>query len=749
MRVIEVLERSSFSINPLGGKLVYVEGGIFPQKRELLRREEVDPKIPYPLLNPLQTAFEMFYEGGNAVVSAPTSAGKSLLAYLFMRRHEGRAVYCAPTKALVGEKKIELGNYYKSVGMRTGDNILENLKETRHDVVVAVYESLAQGLRNRADWVSDISCVVLDEVHHIRSKWVIEEIIAYLKAEGVPVLALSATLPEEEEIARYLDANLLIKSRWRPVPLERYYYSLAGLVRGKNFEKEAEKVFHAIYELSSPEEQTIIFVPNKTLGWALLEYAYNNRLGILNETVPFDMEEDEKRQPEIAFHNADIPKEERQTIEKAFREGRINKLIATQTLAYGVNLPADKVIVFVRPIKKGNRWELLPNEFDILQMEGRAGRLGIKEKGTACFVAMAGREGMVEDLLNRAKRERFKTALEEELDQDALSLLLLLGIKRHKLNYGKFLQNLYSYKHIKKEVVQKVLHFLEAKGYIVLGNVLQKGDFCIRSGIPPTRFEDFLERLSTNMDKIAIVRPLITKKLDSYKAFVKRVEPEHRSYVLSRIAGRQFDDNTFWLVFYTQGLTIHYPHIARPPGEFSTLRTDALHLFRTLYELRRLGYIDWDFMELLQIAHSIAYGVPMEYSSLAGIKGIGHIYANYLWRAFHEEELTHEIPPLLSSTKKLIDILSKHQEDIKNALRKVLAERYAKKDKKPHSIKAEVEKRVNHIFKLIGRQENGWLIDDHILTIASFCLSQKLLPKKKAIELLKSKLEEEEFDFDF
>jgi hypothetical protein len=40
-----------------------MEGGLFPRERELLRREEVDEKIPYPLLNPLQTAFEVFYEG--------------------------------------------------------------------------------------------------------------------------------------------------------------------------------------------------------------------------------------------------------------------------------------------------------------------------------------------------------------------------------------------------------------------------------------------------------------------------------------------------------------------------------------------------------------------------------------------------------------------------------------------------------------------------------------------------------------
>jgi helicase len=743
MRVIEVLEKSSFRINPPSGKLVFREQSeLVPQERSLLPREQVDAKIPYVLLNPLQTAFEMFYEEGNAVVSAPTSAGKSLLAYLFMRRYEGKAVYCAPTKALVEEKKIELENYYKRVGMRTGDNILENLKNTKHHVVVAVYESLAQGFRNKSDWTSDISCVVLDEVHQIRSKWIVEEIISYLKSEGIPILALSATLPKEEELATYIGANLLIKSRWRPVPLERYYFSLSNIIKGEKLEGEAAKAFFTVYELSSSEEQTIIFVPNKRLGWALLEYAYLNKIGILNETVPFDTEEDEKREPEIAFHNADIPKEERREIEKAFREGRIKKLIATQTLAYGVNLPADKVIIFIRPINKGQRWELLPSEFDILQMEGRAGRLGIKEKGVSCLVSLAGKEKMTEDLLNRAKRDRFKTALEEELDQDALSLLLLLGVKRHGLNYEKFLQNLYSYKHIKKDVIDRILHFLEKKSYILLGSVLQKGDFCIRSGIPPTRFEDFLERLSSNMDKTAIIRPLIIKKLDSFKAFIRKIQMEHEYYILSRIGGRRLDDNTFWLVFYTQGLTIYYPHIARPPGEFSTLRTEALHVFRTLFELKRLGLINWSFMELLQLTHSIAYGVPMEYSSLAGIKGIGHIYANYLWRAFYENRIAHKIPPLLSPTKKLIDTISEYQEEITGSLEKIMTERYTQRDIKGSSVKKKVENKIKHIFKLLKQQEKGWMVDDHILTIAGFCESQKLLRKEKAIQLIQLKLEQ-------
>jgi helicase len=739
MRVVEVLEDSFFSVNSLGGKLVYMEGGRYPQERELLPSEEVDPKIPYPLLNPLQTAFELFYEGGNVVVAAPTSAGKSLLAYLFMRRHKGKVVYCAPTKALVGEKRAELRNYYKRVGMRTGDNILENLQRDDYDAIVAVYESLAQGFRNSVDWVKDIACVVLDEVHQIRSKWVVEEVIAYLKSEGVPILALSATLPQEDELARYISARLLIRSRWRPVPLERRPYSLNEIVREKGLSEE-EKVFQAIYTLSSQEEQTIIFVPSKKLGWELLELAHNSKVGILNETVPFDMEETEEREPEIAFHNADVPKEEREKIEKAFREGKINKLIATQTLAYGVNLPADKVIIFAKVYPSG---ELRPGELDIIQMEGRAGRLGIKDKGVSCIVAFGRKEEVVRERIAKAQSDVFKTALEEELSKDALSLLLLLGIKRHNLAYDKFLQNLYSYRKMKKNTIKDVLKFLEENGYVFLGKVSQKGNFCIHSGISPMRFEEFLRRLSLSMDKIVIVRPLISKKLDTFAYFIKedKLEANHRSKVLSMLGGRDFGDNTFWLVFYTQGYAIEYPRIERPPGEFSTLRTEALHLFRTLYELKRLKFISWSLTELLQITHAIAYGVPPEYSSLAGIKGIGHIYANYLWRAFHEQDLTKKIPPLLSPTKELIDALSGYEKEISGKLEEKIEERYRAKGKA--NAKHLAQQKVKQIKSLIQRQANGHLIDDHILTIASYCISNQLLPKKKAIELLRAKLEEE------
>lgn len=48
----------------------------------------------------------------------------------------------------------------------------------------------------------------------------------------------------------------------------------------------------------------------------------------------------------VGVHHAGLERETRLEVESLFRQGSIRILVATQTLAVGVNLPADCVVIY-------------------------------------------------------------------------------------------------------------------------------------------------------------------------------------------------------------------------------------------------------------------------------------------------------------------------------------------------------------------------------------------------------------------
>ncbi len=732
-----LLKESLYSVNPPSGKLLYFTNRDNEVKsEELLRAVEVDPKIPYPFLNPIQTLFYKLYKGGNALVSSPTSSGKSLIAYLFMKNFEGRVVYVAPTKALVKEKAVEFRTYYgKSVEMRTGDSVLESYKEVRARVVVSTYENLAYAFRNFARWLQEVEAVVIDEVHQISKRWVLEEIITACKKRDLAMLCLSATLPGIEELSEWIDAKLVIKSAWRPVPLHR---EVMNLTQFKPIRKELEgedliagRLLTALFSLKQRGEQVILFVPKKSLGWKMLELAKEEKMGIMNQTLPFEVEEE--REPEIAFHNADIPKEEREQIEKAFREGKLQTLIATQTLAYGVNLPADRVIILAKFFRKQGKLRSIPDSLDILQMEGRAGRLGIREEGYSNLLVYGARDKDLQRELECALEKPFTTAIMEEAEDTALSFFLLLAHMYEGKNYENYLRNTYSFKKISKEKVERIEKFLRIHGYLEGYNLSQKGLFCVKTGIPPLSFEEFLRRKGLNLDPISTIRPLLhMKKFDGLYSFLKSSESflEDLKIVRGMLlpCGEEcFKDNTDQLLFYVEGLTVKYPNIKNPPGEFSYLGTDALHLLRNLMEINRHKFYRFSSIELLQIAHALKYGIKPEYSSIAGIKGIGHIRANIIKEVF--KELNLEPPQIGMPVENFLEMVKR--EDFWELLLEKLA-KYRKLN--PDRAKEELQR----IRKTFQNNRRGYMVDDKIILAYNLFLEGAVALKKTKRELIEA-----------
>lgn len=83
----------------------------------------------------------------------------------------------------------------------------------------------------------------------------------------------------------------------------------------------------------------------------------------------------------VAFHHSGLMPEQRKLIETGFTDGHLRVIVATTTLAAGVNLPADRVII------KGMRTGINPLSVSAFrQMCGRAGRMGLGSTGESVLV---------------------------------------------------------------------------------------------------------------------------------------------------------------------------------------------------------------------------------------------------------------------------------------------------------------------------------------------------------------------------
>ncbi|MDQ7083228.1 MAG: hypothetical protein Q9N34_10030 [Aquificota bacterium] len=237
------------------------------------------------------------------------------------------------------------------------------------------------------------------------------------------------------------------------------------------------------------------------------------------------------------------------------------------------------------------------------------------------------------------------------------------------------------------------------------------------------------------------MRPLLfMKSFEGLYDFVRGGEtfPEDDLYVRSRVApcGHEcIKDNTHQFIFYIEGLTFKYRNLQHPPGEFSYLGTDVLHLLRVLLDIRSFGDIDWTNREILEVAHSIKYGISPEHSSLGGIKGIGHVRANLLKRLLKEEGM--EPPPLGTPVDLFADLLRSHFEG-------TLEERMVEVLIRERLGEENVDRARKEAVQVIRRIENsrgGFLVDDRILrTFGLFLIGPEAIRMRKA-DLIKKCLD--------
>jgi len=699
MKTLKLLKESSFDGER--GKAVYLlEGERFTEP--LLPVSETGLNVGFELLNPLQTCFFKFYEEGNCLVSSPTSSGKTLIALLFrLKNSGGRFIYTAPTRALIWEKFREFRSVLGKVGVRTGD-LVEDLREISQPSIVATYESVLSAARNRSKWFEEAGAIVLDEIHMVMDATrggSVEEIVSYALSSGIPLLALSATVPGALDLAKWIGANLFIDSEWRPVPLERKVFNLSKLmakVKSKLGNSMPEKIV-SVSEHFKLSGKTIVFVPKKDFGWKAIEIE-NGYLGkdIVNETLPF--EKLEKKGEKVAFHNADVPQEERERIEVEFKEEDLNKLYATQTLAYGINLPADNVLIFVKGWfdRYLMEYRFFPDLLTVLQMEGRAGRFGMSKKGNSFLIVSGSKRENFEELLEAEMKKPFETALSKGLFREGaacgnryksiLSLMMLGPVLRLGNRWRAAVESMFSVRRnpfLLREI-DAIYRELESLGYIVDGKLTKLGAILSSSFTSPFCYSEFLERLNRvknffepSSEKLSYLwsfalRPLIrrefspsTVNLFTGNAF-QTLSEEIVDFIVG-VTGMEFDDNSEVLAFYSSGGFLPFSNIARPPGELSFLKPESSLLAMLL---SRVNVVDFD--TLHRAVMMVRTGISFKFSLLGAIRGFGYMRGNVVAKAAEYCGFPNEIS--------VLNAIRERDESILKAISAVLDERYESKD---------------------------------------------------------------------
>ena len=486
------------------------------------------------------------FNGENILLATSTGTGKTFLANILaldtVLTRGAKAVYLVPTRALARERGEWLRDLGKELGVRvsirTGDfDKPEDISRT--DVLVATYEKFDSMLRHNPGWLGDIGAVILDEVHLIgeaRRGPVIESIMATLRHRGVraQVLGLSATIGNPGVIADYLGARLVI-SDWRPVPLYEGVYQ-GGVVYRYN-EGKVEKVrlsgvaWRAMKEImggNNVEPDPVVLLVLDTVlngGQALVfttrraqarNYAFELASAFRElELVPSEADKWVERLWEasgeygrlaselgdlfsagVAYHHAGLGGDIRHVVEDAFNRHFLRVVVATTTLAVGVNMPARRVIIadrFLKDYDTGVDRELSIIEYK--QMAGRAGRPGLDPYGEAIIIARGAENvNMLIDKYIKGRPESVTSMLGESLDDFLLGQFAsgrvantsdAVGLMSHTLAAR---QGIINEDRVRKAINSLVsLGFLEDRGGVLVptgfGRTVAHSYLSVRTGL--------------------------------------------------------------------------------------------------------------------------------------------------------------------------------------------------------------------------------------------------------------------------
>lgn len=360
----------------------------------------------------------------NLLVCTPSGSGKTLIAILAIAKlllnYHANALYLVPYKSLAQEKQNQLNLFFRNTSIKahaiTSDTSDSIAIFDDYKIIVTTYEKCDSLLRTNHPFLSKAKCIIIDEIHELgfsNRGGYLEFLLVRLfqKLQMVQIVALSATIGNIVELRDWLSQISrdfeLIFTKERPIPLNYRLSTVTNKISAirnickDNLRNNGQIILFVnkrkdCYKIGQKLTKTVAKHLDLNEKEKLIELQHILKLNhslspFLTELVVHG----------IGYHNASLSFKERSLIETNFRNKNLKVLVATTTLAAGINLPARVVIVY-DILKYQKHWNVQSEDFRktgirisssgkgvifplnpnmMFQMLGRAGRLGFDDSG--------------------------------------------------------------------------------------------------------------------------------------------------------------------------------------------------------------------------------------------------------------------------------------------------------------------------------------------------------------------------------
>lgn len=349
--------------------------------------------------------FDIFSEGYDSILIAPSSSGKTFITekyiYDYFQSNYGkflraprRIKICVvlPYKSIAVEEYSRFSDLMNQTGIKillaVGGVKIKEEEIADSNIIVGTYEKILALIKKHSILLKYLKMLVIDEFHFLGTQrgGVIEEILLEIKKHDnkTQLILLSSSIANPIEIADWLNVYPILEKE-RPIPLKYAIESSRNFIDYiQENQKESKPLIVFCNSRSNVEElATKIANPREKNAKIDITETFKELFSanddkklkelVRNTYFPEKLKEIVKKR--VGYHHAGLSDIVRLLVEEMYKNGDLDILVSTSTLAAGVNLPAETAIFIVH----NNRMKIENNL--VFQTLGRAGRLGYSDKG--------------------------------------------------------------------------------------------------------------------------------------------------------------------------------------------------------------------------------------------------------------------------------------------------------------------------------------------------------------------------------